>query len=188
MRLRELVPAVPHVAVQASARLHSLSRQSTAHGSSLQLCEFVSAGHMDPPFAGCTTTDRDRVCPPPPQVNEHALNADQLPTMQSTGQGSVLHDCVSASATQCPPVDGGTVTDRDRVCNPSGPQVFVQLSYSLQALTCHTTKQSQSINRSYLWQASGSISEPGSLPDSWLQSIAESLPALDCSTHRSVLE
>ena len=46
-----------------------------------------------PPNAAGVTTARVAVWLPPPHVVEHAENADQAVTMQSTGQPCVLQDC-----------------------------------------------------------------------------------------------
>jgi hypothetical protein len=84
VRERVCVPP-PQLFEQAPQLPNPLTWQSTAHPWVLQGSLSVRAGQALPPFFGCTVTVRERVCVPPPQLFEQALQLPNPLTWQSTG-------------------------------------------------------------------------------------------------------
>jgi hypothetical protein len=138
VRVRVCVPP-PQVLLHMLQSLHALTWQFTgmAHGWVLQARVSRRAGQAMPPFIGCWVTVRVRNCIPPPQALLHMLQSLQALTWQSTGMahGWVLQSRVSLSGGQAwPPLVGGWVTVRVRVCVPP-PQALLHMLQALQALT-----------------------------------------------------
>jgi hypothetical protein len=150
VRVRVCIPP-PQVLLHALNSLQSLTWQFTgiAHGWVLHARVSRRTGQAIPPFIGCCVTVRVRVCIPPPQVLLHALNSLQSLTWQSTGiaHGWVLHARVSLSGGQArPPLVGGWVTVRVRVCIPP-PQALLHALHSLQPLTWQSLAGTQAPSR-----------------------------------------
>jgi hypothetical protein len=94
-------------------------------------------------------TVRVRVCIPPPHIRLHALHSLQALTWQFTGiaQGWVLHARVSLNGGQArPPLVGGWVTVRVRVCIPP-PHIRLHALHWLQALTWQSLAGTQAPSR-----------------------------------------
>ncbi len=85
-RLRDCSPP-PQVLLQADQAVHSLTRQSTAHGCGLQSRCSTSAGQAPPPLAGGMRIMRVRLCWPPPQDRLQVDQSPQSLTWQGVGTG-----------------------------------------------------------------------------------------------------
>ena len=59
--------------------------RAPGHPSVLQTIVSTRAGHVAPPFSGCSMTSRALVLVPPSQVALHSPHRFQSPTLQSTG-------------------------------------------------------------------------------------------------------
>ena len=116
-----------------------------AHAWVLQARVSLSGGQAVPPFIGGWVIVRVRVCVPLPQGLLHMLQSLQALTWQFTGMAHawVLHARVSRRAGQArPPLIGGWVTVRVRVCIPP-PQALLHMLQPLQALTWQSTGMAQ---------------------------------------------
>jgi hypothetical protein len=138
MRVRICVPP-PQALLHMLHSVQALTSQFTgiAHGSVLHGRVSRSAGQAMPPFIGCCVTVRVRTCIPPPHVRLHMPHSLQALTWQSTGiaHGCVLQARVSLSGGQArPPLVGGCVTVRVRICVPP-PQALLHMLHSVHGLT-----------------------------------------------------
>jgi hypothetical protein len=94
----------PHALVQYPQVPHDDMAQFTGQQWVLQgVGASSSASQRSPPFAGGTTTLRERVCWPPPQLVVHAVKLPQIDMAQFTGHASVEQTDTCSSAGQTAP-------------------------------------------------------------------------------------
>ena len=113
-RRRCAVPA-PQEAEHASHPPQLPTTQSSGHVSLEQLRVAKSTGQPAPPCAAAVTTERARVCDPPPHDVLHAPHPPQPLTAHATGHSSSWQSLVSESAGHVPPNAAGTSMARKRV-------------------------------------------------------------------------
>ena len=108
----------------------------------MQVCCSDKAGQLVPPMEGCTTTLRECVIVPPPQLSLHPVHAAHSEVTQSVGHGCVLQGVDSTiRAHPEPPADCGCCTLRERYLSPVAPHVTVQTPKEVQVVTTHGTGQ-----------------------------------------------
>jgi len=119
--LRERVCAPePHDCVHGVHAIHSDTTQSTGQASLAHDCVSCRYGHTLPPLSACARTERERLCEPPPQVDEHAVHWVYAVTVQWTGHGLEPQGCTSLSGPQVmPPLADAVMMVRDRVWEPA---------------------------------------------------------------------
>lgn len=106
-RVRVLVP-LPHALEHGSQLPHRDCAQSIGQHMVLQGCDWDRTGHEVPPCRAGMWMERVRCCTPPPHVLSHASQAPKSVTVQSTGQGCVLHGRSSVNAPQATPPHAAT--------------------------------------------------------------------------------
>jgi len=82
-----------HDLVHVDQALQPETEQWTGHAWVLHACCWESEGHVAPPFAGETVTERVWIWTPPPHEAEQADHVDHVDTAQLTGHAWVLHAC-----------------------------------------------------------------------------------------------
>ena len=82
-----------HVYVDRNKRKHNLRQGDCWHAADADM-----GGQSSPPCSAGCTTERERVCVPPPQERVHAVQLPQGDAEQWTGHGATSHgrDCDSA--------------------------------------------------------------------------------------------
>lgn len=140
-RERVRVAAAPdsglHVALQLPHAPHSPTSQSTGHEKPLQDRASSRCAHAPPPNCGSCSTLRVRVCEPVPHVLLHAVQCDQLESLQGTAHLNVLHSFWANSGGHAlPPWSTSTTMGRVRRCTPP-PHGSV---HSFHAPHCPTTQ------------------------------------------------
>ena len=122
-RDRDCVPP-PQVAEHADQSEKAATTQSTeatpaGHACVLHGCVLVRSSHAVPPLAAGVTTVRVSSCVPPPHEAEHADQADQWLSTQSTEHACGLHVRVWVRSGQAAPLPAaGVKTSRAWVCVP----------------------------------------------------------------------
>lgn len=133
------MPPVPHVLEHALHAPNELAMQSMGHGLMLHTTDSDRAGHSLPPSQFASSTLRDRLRQPLPQVTGQALQLLQDCTVQSTGQWRVLQERVADSSGHGLPENAaGRITMRLRVCEPV-PQVSEHKDQLAQPVTTQPT-------------------------------------------------
>ena len=101
-RERDCVPRA-QLALHTVQLLQPVYSQSMGHANALHDLVLEVLGQATPPCWVAVTTDRLRDFEPPPHDLEQLENADQLETLQSTGQPSMLHTRLSPVGHSSPP-------------------------------------------------------------------------------------
>ena len=101
-RERDCVPRA-QLALHTVQLLQAVYWQSMGHAKALHDLVLEVLGQATPPCWVAVTTDRLRDFEPPPHDFEQLENADQLETLQSTGQPWMLHTRLSRVGHSSPP-------------------------------------------------------------------------------------